>query len=275
MIVRRPVRSARPGVLLIVLALLVSLPSWSFAENAVFPEGTVGIFERLGAQVPLDTELKDENGASVRLGSLISTPTILALVYYTCPNVCDYLLLGVSGALKSLDAVPGIDYRVITVSIDDRETPADARHAKRIALETIERPFPPDAWRFLTGDERSIRAVSDAVGYHFTRQGEDFDHPVGIVILSASGMVVRYMNGTDFLPADLKLSLLEASQGKVGPTIARVLRFCFTTDPKSHGLVFNLLKVVATVTLSLAAVFIAFLVVSGLKRRRRERHRTA
>ena len=273
--VRQPVRCARSRVFLVLLAALLSLPPSTFAANAVFPEGTVGISENLGASVPRDVRFMDENGSTVSLGSLISTPTILALVYYTCPNVCDYLLLGVAGVLKSVDAVPGADYRVIAISIDDRETPADARRAKRISLETLERPFPPDAWRFLTGDTRSIREVSEAVGYHFARKAAGFDHPVGIVILSASGTVVRYMNGTDFLPADLKLSLLEASQGKVGPTIARVLRFCFTTDPQSHGLVFNLLKVVATVTLSLAAVFIGYLVVSGLKRRARERHRAA
>jgi len=254
---------------LIALAVLVRIgvPVAAFAGEAFVPEGQIGILENLGGKVPLDAMFMDESGAPVRLGSLITTPTILALVYYTCPNVCDYLLLGVAGALKSLDAVPGTDYRVITISIDDRETPADARKARRIALETVERPFPPEDWRFLTGSAGSIKAVTDAVGYYFVRRADGIDHPVGITILSPSGTIIRYMNGAAFLPADLKLSLLEASQGRVGPTIARVLRYCFSTDPKSHGLVFNLLKVVATVTLTLAGGFIAYLVIATVKRR--------
>ncbi len=256
------------SVLLILAALVGATgPASAFGAQAFVPEGQIGILENLGGKVPLDTMFTDESGAPVRLRSLITTPTILALVYYTCPNVCDYLLLGVAGALKALDAAPGTDYRVITISIDDRETPADARKAKRIALETVERPFPPNDWRFLTGSAGSIRAVADAVGYYFARRADGIDHPVGIVILSSSGTVIRYMNGATFLPADLKLSLLEASQGRVGPTIARVLRYCFSTDPKSHGLVFNLLKVVATVTLTLAGGFIAYLVVASVRRR--------
>ncbi len=266
-------------MVLLILAGLVLIPARTFAAQTAtppaFPDGQVGIYENLGANLPLDARFTDENGASVSLGSLITTPTILALVYYTCPNVCDYLLIGVAGSLKSLDAVPGRDYRVITISIDDHETPVEARRAKRIALETVERPFPPEDWRFLTGDEKNIRAVADAVGYRFVRRADGFDHPVGVVVISPTGKIVRYMNGTSFLPADLKLSLLEASQGKIGPTIARVLRFCFTTDPKSHGLVFNLLRVVATVTLTLAAVFVAYLVVASLRRRNRERRREA
>ncbi|HVO40167.1 MAG TPA: SCO family protein [Spirochaetia bacterium] len=259
--------AARKLHIVLILAALLILPGAGFAEQPAVPEGQIGILENLGGKVPQDAVFADESGAPVRLGSLIATPTILALVYYTCPNVCDYLLLGVAGALKSLDAVPGTDYRVITISIDERETAADARKAKRIALETVERPFPPGDWRFLTGSRDSIKAVSDAVGYHFVRRAEGIDHPVGIVILSPSGTVIRYMNGAVFLPADLKLSLLEASQGRVGPTIARVLRYCFSTDPKSHGLVFNLLKVVATVTLTLTAGFVAYLIAAGLRRR--------
>ncbi|HYW85095.1 MAG TPA: SCO family protein, partial [Spirochaetia bacterium] len=122
----------------------------------------IGIDERLGGTVALDTVFAGEDGAPVTLRQLIHTPTILALVYYNCPNVCDYLLTGVAGVLKGLPAEPGKDFNVITISIDDRETPADARRAMRIGLESIEKPFPPESWRFLTGTAPNIAAIADS-----------------------------------------------------------------------------------------------------------------
>jgi len=229
----------------------------------------IGIDEKLGGTVALDATFAGEDGSPVTLRQLIHTPTILALVYYNCPNVCDYLLTGVAGVLKGLPAEPGTDFNVITISIDDRETPADARRAKRIGLECIEKPFPPESWRFLTGTVPNIAAIADSVGLRFVRRDTYFDHPVGIIILSPAGKIVRYMNGADFLPADLKLSLLEASQGKVGPTIARFLRICFRYDPGSHKLVFNTLKVVATVTLTVAGAFVVYLILAARRKRRR------
>ena len=145
--------------------------------------------------------------------------------------------------------------------------PLQMPSAKRIGLESIEKPFPA-SWRFLTGTAADIVAVADSVGFKFIRHGSYFDHPVGIIILSPTGKIVRYMNGADFLPADLKLSLLEASEGKVGPTIAKFFRICFSYDPGSHKLVFNTLRVLATVTLSLAGAFVIYLVVAGKKKHR-------
>jgi len=255
-----------------LLFFLVAAQSLSFAAQPgpAFGSGAVGIEERLGQLVPLDTRFIDENGGRVTLSELVTRPTILALVYYQCPNVCDYLLTGLAGVLGAVDATPGTDFDVVTISINPNEGPADAQKARRISLETIGRPFPPSAWRFLTGDETDIAKIADAVGYRYVRRADGFDHPVALVILSPKGKIVRYMNGTDFLPADLKLSLLEASAGRVGPTIARVLRVCFRIDPKSHKLVFDLLKVVATVTLSVAAGFALYLVVATLRRRQRD-----
>jgi protein SCO1/2 len=101
------------------------------------------------------------------------------------------------------------------------------------------------------------------------RNGDGFDHPVAIVILSPGGTIVRYMYGADFLPADLKLSLMEAQEGRIGQTIAKLARICFRVDPKSHTLVFMTTRVVASVTLVLAGALAAYLVIAGRKRRRR------
>ncbi len=265
--------TARATICVLALSAALVVPGAVFAHEATeseAAEGAVGIYENFGGQVPLDASFRDETGAAVTLRQLIRTPTILALVYYKCPNACDYLLTGLAGSLRTLDAAPIKDFNVITISIDDTETPADARNARRIALESIQKPFPQAAWRFLTGDQSSITAVAQAVGFNYVRTAAGFDHPVGIIVLSAQGKIIRYMEGADFLPADLKLSLLEASQGRVGPTIARVLRFCFSTDPKSHRLVFNLLRIIGSVTLLAAAAFITYLLIAGARRRRQQ-----
>lgn len=231
--------------------------------------GTVGIDEKLGGLVPLDLTFRDEDGSPVELGKIVSTPTILALVYYNCPNVCDLLLTGIAGMIRGLEAEPGRDYRVIAVSIDESETPSDARRAKRISLETIERPFPPEDWRFLTGDRPAIERLADSVGFRFVRRDGGFDHPVSIVFLSPDGKVTHYIYGADFLPADVKLSLLSARAGTVAPTIAGFLRFCFRTDPASHRLVFATLRVVGTTTILLTLGFAAYLALSSRRRGKR------
>jgi protein SCO1/2 len=227
----------------------------------------VGIEEHLGSTVPLDAAFTLEDGSPTTLGALIRSPTILALVYYKCPNACDYLLTGMASVLKLLPATPGKDYQVITMSIDEHESIADAKSAKKIGLESIEAPFPPDAWRFLTGTEKDIRSVADAVGFHYVRNGADFDHPLGLVILSPKGTIVRYITGTDFLPVDLKMSIMEASTGTIGPTIAKVLRFCFSYDPQNRNFVFNTLKVTGIVTVILASGLVLYLVLASRKRR--------
>jgi protein SCO1/2 len=134
----------------------------------------------------------------------------------------------------------------------------------------IQKPFPEDTWRFLTGDKDNIHKLTDAVGFRFKRVGEDFEHPVSVMILAPDGKITRYMYGTDFLPFDLKMALMEASQGKIGPAISKVVRFCFSYDPKANKLVFNTLKVTGTVTLLFALSFVLFLLFKGRKQHPKE-----
>ena len=260
--------TARKCFLCLVLAATVGLPSAAEAKGDPETSQEVGFYENAGGLVPLDVTFHDETGAAVTLRNLVHLPTILALVYYRCPNVCDALLTGIAGSLRSLDATPGTDYQAIAISIDPTETAVDARKAKRISLESIEKPFPPSAWRFLTGDSAGIGLVAQATGFRYRKVGAGFDHPVGIIVLSAKGKIIRYMYGADFLPADLKLSLLEASAGTVGPTIAKVIRICFATDPKSHALVFNILRIVGTVTIAAAGLLTGYIVFATARRKR-------
>ncbi len=226
---------------------------------------SIGIDEKLGQFVPLDLTFNDEVGNPVTLKQLIHTPIILTPVYLHCPNVCSLLLQNLADVLNRLPAEPDKEYRVISVSFDETEKPDLARQKKETYLKMIQKPFPEDAWRFLTGDKENIRGLMDAVGFHFKRVGDDFEHPVVLIILAPDGKITRYMYGADPLPFDLKLSLVEASHGRIGPTIAKVVQFCFSYDPRAHKLVFNMLRVTGTVTLLFALSFILFLILKGKK----------
>jgi protein SCO1/2 len=229
--------------------------------------GAMGIDEKLGSKVPLDLKFATETGDSVQLGDLVKGPTILSFLYYGCSNACGTLLMGVATVLRSFADKPVFAPNVIFISISDQETPAIAMKTHTIAFESIQKPYPAQRWHFLTGSAQNIKQVTDAVGFRFVKKGDDYDHPMGLIVLSPSGKVMRYINGTDFLPMDISISLLEAAQGAVQPSIARVLRYCFSFDPKSHAFVFNILRVSATVIFSLLGIFIAYLIYSTRKRR--------
>jgi protein SCO1/2 len=257
----------------LVIQALVFLAFFFFLQNGTYAhvepsqgQSVIGIDQKLGQYVPLDLTFNDENGHSVTLRQLIRRPTILALVYLHCPNVCSLLLQNLAGVLNRLPAEPDKDYKVISVSFDEREKPVLALQKKKTYLKMIEKPFPEDAWRFLTGGKENIHKLADSVGFHFKRVGEDFEHPVTLIILAPNGRIVRYMYGADPLPFDLKLALVEASQGRIGPAISKIARFCFSYDPKSNKLAFNMLRVTGTVTLVFALSFILFLLFKGRKK---------
>ncbi len=226
----------------------------------------VGITERLGDFIPLDLTFTDENGDPVQLGDLVTGPTIIVPIYYHCPNVCSFLQADLARNLPQVRLRPGTDYRVLSVSFDERETPAAARAARKTYLAAMGQPFPPDAWRFLTGDIEAIRSLTDAAGYGFLRRGDDFLHPVAIFVVSGQGRIVRYLHGTRLLPMDLTLALTEAGEGRVGTTIRKMVSFCFSFDPKKKRYMFNYLRLSATVVLLTAGGFLAFLIATGRKK---------
>lgn len=230
------------------------------------PDNQVGIDEKLGEFIPLDLTFRDENGQAVLLRDLITGPTIIAPIYYSCPNVCAFLQADLARNLPAIKLQPGQDYRVLSISFDERDTPAAARAARKTYLTAMGQPFPEQAWRFLTADAETSRALTEAAGYHYLRQGKDFLHPVVIFVVTGEGRIVRYLHGTRMLPMDLTLALTEASEGRLGSTIRKVVRFCFSYDSQQKHYVFNLLRIAATVILVTAGGFLLFLFISGRKR---------
>ena len=234
-------------------------------------EQAVGLDEHLGGKIPLDIILRDENGAPVRLGNLVTAPTVILPVYYSCTNVCVSLQGGIAGAVQKLNSRPIEDYRVISVSFDENETPAIASRSKKMYLAAMKTPFPEDGWRFLTGDAANIRKLTDALGFSFQRQGQDFLHPVVSIVVAPDGTIVRYLYGTTILPKDLALALVEAKNGVIGVSIRKLMEYCFTYDPTAETYVFNLLRVSATVVIICTGAFLGYLFLSGKKRAERNR----
>jgi len=226
----------------------------------------VGLDEHLGNVIPLDATFRDEQGRQVKLSELITVPTLIAPVYFSCPNVCSFLQGDLARVLPQIRLTPGKDYRVLSISFDDRDGPAEAAKARQTYRTAMNAPFPDDGWRFLTGDEVTIRRVLDTAGYRFARRGEDFLHPVAVFVVTPDGRIVRYLHGTRMLPLDVTLAFTEAAEGRLGGTIRKVVQFCFSYDPAGRRYVFNLLRVSAVAVLLTAGGFGLYLVLSNRKK---------
>jgi len=260
----------RPLALLSILLFVCLTAPAHAADTPATSIAEAGIDEQLGGYVPLDDVFLDEKGDSTKLGDLIDRPTIVSLVYYTCPSVCRPLLAEVTkmlGKLQQMDMRPGEDYRVVTISFDDTDSPQGSARLKNEYYEQLPNGFPASAWTFLTGDSASIARFTDSVGFHFRRAGEDFAHPTTLVILSPQGKITRYMYGSEYLPVDLKMALAEAKKGIAGPTIARFLKFCFSYDPKGRTLVLNITRIVGLSTIIGIVTVALFITASGKRRK--------
>ena len=273
---RRPLLSLCRACLLVTLLLFVHGEARSVEKNtgpapvaaaAGAEDTTVGVEERLGSRIPLDMVFRDEEGKPVRLADLITGPTIILPVYFSCTNACYNLQRGLARVLPGIKSSPGGEYRVLSVSFDENDSPQLAATFKRVYLTSMHAPFPPDGWRFLTGDADTIHRFTQAVGYNFQRRGRDFLHPVASLIVSRDGTIVRYLYGSTFLPKDLALALIEARDGTSGTTIRRMVEYCFTFDPGQKTYVFNILRVSATVVILCVGGFLVFLILSGRKRK--------
>jgi protein SCO1/2 len=228
----------RFSVFALLLTIVLPLPSYAKNEHT---STDIGIDEKLGGYVPLDMGFYDEDGKVVRLGELVDRPTIISLVYYNCKKLCSTTLDGLSEVLGKIQSDAWKDYRVITISFDERDGPADASRKKRDYIKAIGKPFPPfpeEAWKFLTGDNESISKLTASMGFKFQKRGDDFLHPGTLIVLSSEGKIIRYLYGVRFRSA---------------------LLFCFSYDPEGRRYVFNILKVGGAVTLFLALTFFIFL----------------
>jgi protein SCO1/2 len=180
----------------------------------------VGIDQKLDQQVPLDAVFRDESGRAVRLSSFFQTgkPVLLTPVYFRCPMLCTQILNGVASSLKAVSLNPGQDFEILSVSFDPKDTWELAAAKKQTYLRRYGRPNTANGWHFLTGDPANIKALMDAVGFHYKYDPatDQFAHASGIMILTPGGRVSRYFYGVEYAPRDVRLGLVEASHSKIG-----------------------------------------------------------
>ena len=161
-------------------------------------------------------------------------------------------------------------FQLLSVSFEPKDSPAMAREKQANYLKQVGRPLPENTWRFFTGDEENIRRFTEAVGFGYKRAGGEYIHPGGVIMVSPERKVVRYLYGIQFLPFDFQMGVYEASQGKVTPTTARLLNFCFSFDPVGRTYAFNLARVIGSVMLISVFFFGIFLYFSTRRTRQRE-----
>ena len=191
----------------------------------------------LNAQMPLDTAFTDEDGKAVQLGQYFhqQKPVLLAFVYYGCPMLCTQLEQGVVGSLRMLSFNPGRDYEVVFVSFDERDTAEMAAAKKKTAMDHFRRTETTAGWHFLTGSKESITTVTNTANFHFNFDAKHnlFAHASGIMLLTPDGRISRYFYGVEFPGRDVRLGLVDASQGKIGTPVDKMLLFCFQYDPST------------------------------------------
>jgi len=197
----------------------------------------VGIDQRLDAQIPLNLVFRDEAGRDVPLSTYFQSkkPVILTLVYYECPMLCTQILNGLESSLKAVSFNPGQDFEVLSVSFDPSDTPELAASKKQMLLKRYGRPNTANGWHLLTGDEAHIKALTDAVGFHYKydAQTKQFAHASGIMILTPEGRISRYFYGVEYAPRDVRLGLVEASKNRIGSPVDQILLFCYHYDPST------------------------------------------
>jgi protein SCO1/2 len=229
---------------------------------------SVGIEQKLNEQVPLDSVFKDETGREVKLGEYFNSgrPTIIALVYFECPMLCNEVLNGLTGSLKSLSLEAGKDFDVIAISFNalENDLPELAKNKKEGYLKRYARPGAENGWHFLTGTQAEIDKVTNAVGfsYFWDEESKQFAHAGGIMFTTPEGKLSRYLYGIDYAPKDIKFALIESADGKIGSSAEQLMLYCFHYDPSTgkYGLsILRVLRLAGIVTLlGLGAMVLVF-----------------
>jgi protein SCO1/2 len=259
------------------LFAFIRLHSWPFLSLAMVPAfaqmqpaykpaalRNVGIEQKMGAQVPVDIPFNDESGRAVTLRQYLGKPLILALVYYQCPSLCNMVLNGVVRSVRALQMTAGNDFDVVAVSFDPRETPEMAAAKKASYVREYNREGSEKGWHFLTGAEASSKTLAEAVGfrYNYDALTNQYAHGSAIMILTPEGHVARYFYEIDYPARDVRLGLVEASEGRISSPVDQVLLYCYHYDPANgkYGLVImNVLRIAALLTLACLLTFMTIM----------------
>jgi protein SCO1 len=230
----------------------------------------IGIDQKLGARVNADLSFRDETGETVKLGKYFGNkPVILTPVYYECPMLCSMLLNGLVKALHVMPFSAGKEFEIVTFSIDPNEQPKLAAEKKQHYVRDYGKPQAAAGWHFLTGSAESIHELADEVGFRYTYDTytKQWAHSSGIVVLTPSGEVSQYFYGIEFDPSDLKLSLIQASNQRIGSFTDHVLLYCFQYNPTTGKYSLAIMRVLRTFAVATLLLVGGFIVAESRKKR--------
>jgi protein SCO1/2 len=239
-----------------IFTILFSISSFAQVEQST----EVGVIEHLGNTIPLDLKFVNEKFDTVSLRQIINKPTILSFVYFDCPGLCSPLLEGLGSVIQKSDLDLGIDYQVITISFNFRDTPEKAKLKKDKFVDKYSKGK-GDGWIFLTTDSATIFKITDATGFKTKAVGLDFVHPSAIIAVSPTGKITRYLYGITFMPIDFKMAIIEANKEQPRPTIQRILMLCYSYDQTNQRFSLDVLKISGILVVFFLLIFVvAFLI---------------
>jgi protein SCO1/2 len=253
--------------LLLPAALVARAESQSYAQRDPVEDEYLNVpfTQKLDAQLPLDLTFTTDEGKTVRLDELRrGKPVLLAFVYFECPSICNVLLNGMVQSLKNLDLAAGQDFDLWTVSFNPKEGVALAHGKREAYLKLYGRESARAGWRFLTGDEANIRALTDAAGfaYKWNPNTQEYAHPAGVLLLTPEGRISSYLFGTGFEKKDLQLGLVDAGQGKIGSLADKLkLMICYRYSPVLGKYTLLINRTVAAACLVTVAALVVLLFV--------------
>jgi len=254
------------AVIITISLLTINVTLSTARENNI----EIGIDEQLNDTIPRGIELTNDEGEEVILNDLIDKPTVISFVYYRCPGLCSPLMDGIAEVIDRADMKIGEDYQVFTISFDPSEYTELAAQKKINYLTSMERKEAArEGWRFFTADSGNIARLTDAMGFRYKRTGKDFLHSASLMVVSPNGKITRYLNGTYFLPFEFKMAIIEASKGQSGPTINKILQYCYSYDPAGQQYVLNITKVAGGIIMLIALVLFLVLALKPIFRRKK------
>ena len=241
----------------------------SLSQTSLFDQQMqVGFDEKQGQFAALDIKLINENADTVLLRDIIDKPTILNLVYFRCPGTCSPLMWGISKFIDEVDLQLGTDYEVLTISFDYTESIDLGIQKKANYVNTMKKKDSAKYWQFFVSDSTNIAKLTQSVGFNYKYINNQFVHPTGLIALSSDGKITRYLRGIEFLPFEIKITMVEAANGKIGPSINRVLAICYSYDENGNKFVFNVTRVSAIVIIFIAILFFLVLVLTRKKNKK-------
>jgi protein SCO1/2 len=236
----------------------------------------IDIEEQLGETLPMDLKFANSAGEAVTLGSYFKDgkPVILVLAYYRCEMLCSFVLNGLGKGMKELAWQPGNEYKVLTISFDPGDDAEIAAAKQKNYVESLGKGDVSDNWQFWTSpDETQVKQLADSLGfkYAYDERIDEYGHPATLHMITPTGMISRYLYGFDYKEKDLRLALMDASEGTVGSIVDRFVWRCYHYDPqgKKYALAAtNIMRMGGAATL--VAIVVLLAAMRSFERRRQQ-----